>query len=426
MRWRSAPMALPSWLRPLAIIVLVLTLRLAGGGSAAASGIGVQSVQNVSGTSDLTALACPTFRLCLAIGTNANVYPSRVVVVPLAVADDGGLTVGAAQPVSGVDALHGIACPSPTLCLASGGNGSLGVGAVVPIGVSATGVSIGAALVVTGARNLLAIACPSGNLCVAIGWGSVAGSSDVVVPFSTDSSGIISEGSVQSVATGTSLAAISCPTLTTCLAVGSEGNPLVGAVAPISIGDDGGVSVGASQLVVGANDLNTLACATNALCLAGGGVTNWEIAGSISPITLRNGTIIGIGSAQKTYNVSTVLGLACVTAATCVGVGTNGVGVTTAVTIGGDGSLGIADGQEVDNTADLEGVACPVLTICVGVGSANVGLGVGVVAVLLVQPSLPSPTPTRASAPQTTPRPTATRPPAPPVTPAPYRTRVPA
>ncbi|MGH9127139.1 MAG: hypothetical protein ACRDZ8_20820, partial [Acidimicrobiales bacterium] len=118
---------------------------------------------------------------------------------------------------------------------------TLGWVALAPLAVlsasPASAVTIGTAQVVPGTLQLQGVSCPSATTCLAVGYTSSF--QGVVVPITNGTPG------APQVVPGTALfLAVSCPSVTTCLAVGSDSSFSFGVMVPITNG-----TVGAAQMV---------------------------------------------------------------------------------------------------------------------------------------------------------------------------------
>ncbi len=233
---------------------------VAVGGSGIGSVVTIDSgtpgtLQTVTGTEDLGAVACTSASTCLALGA---VFPFAEVTVPIV-----NGTAGTYETLPGpAVALDGVACPSPTSCIAVGAEGSSGV--VVPLSPSGTP---GAVQTVAGTSDLERVACPSVTSCVAVGADGPSGA--VVVPLSAGGT----PGTVQPVAGTHALAGVTC-TSSSCVAVGNVctgGSCLInsdfaGQVVPIAADGTPGTPV----TVAGTEFLTGAACTSATSCVAVG------------------------------------------------------------------------------------------------------------------------------------------------------------
>ena len=243
--------------------------------------------QEVTGTSDLDGLACPSATSCIAVGTN----DARVGVV---VAVTSG-TPGSAKTIAGTTELSAVACPSATSCLAVGDlfefndeegaspASNAGVGVVVPI----SGGAPGSAQTVAGTSRLPGVACPSSTNCVAVG-SNAAVSAGVVVPVAPGGA----PGAPQAVTGHLQLFGVACPNSSGCVAAGSfisEQGP--GVLVPIA--PDG--TVGTVQSVSGLLSVNAVGCSNTTSCLA---VEPYQP--SVLPLTVTPGVGGGGGGGTTT------------------------------------------------------------------------------------------------------------------------------
>jgi photosystem II stability/assembly factor-like uncharacterized protein len=143
----------------------------------------------------------------------------------LAVSTDGGQTWTSATVPSGVGLLEAVACTTATDCLAAG-TASTNISDVVPAGgqllQSIDGGHTWTAAPVPPVNDAYGLACPSAQRCAmvgttwagnpAVGTGAVAQSHDGGQTFTSSSSAYVP----------LTLSALSCPTASTCVAVGGD------------------------------------------------------------------------------------------------------------------------------------------------------------------------------------------------------------
>jgi hypothetical protein len=182
----------------------------------------VTATDPVALTTSLTAIACPTASLCVAVGTGPS---NSGEVVPIV-----GGTVG--TPVSSANESYlAIACTSSTLCFATGTNVTDDKGVIVPIQLSATP-TLGTPVDVPSTLALLGAACPTATTCFAVGSNAVP---DGVVERFSVVAGTPTPGSVQSVAGTSALSAIECLGAGTCDATGQTASH-IGVLVAVSQG----------------------------------------------------------------------------------------------------------------------------------------------------------------------------------------------
>ncbi len=178
----------------------------------------------------LDGIACPAGNTCYAVGQAASMSPAGTVVgitgILVGVNTAGSsVQLGGGVTSKGTWELHGIACPTSSLCYAVGQAGPLGPGVVVPITNGAPGVVQKVAVT----RTLYGITCPTSDTCFAVGT-DTAGSTGMVLAITNG--GL---GDVQSAPGSKTLRSIACPTSDTCYAVGEASSSGPGVVVPIDI-----------------------------------------------------------------------------------------------------------------------------------------------------------------------------------------------
>lgn len=294
--------------------------------------------------SDIQGIACVSLSNCVGVGGS----PSGGFVVSII-----NGTRGSIVSIPGSVSLSGIACPTPTYCVAVGpGDGSSG-GVVVTLAKARSHQwSSGSVQHVNTVLN--GVACPSATECVAVGDGAVVITAGRL-------------GALRPVSAGVRLEAVACPTPGECEAVG-EINPDAGNGPAVWVTIRNGV-MGAVNHVNGAASLDAIACPSSTTCLAvgrgtktitisgtfagGGDFTYWGTVGALLPITAGMA-----GTPQMMTAVSDGSAISCPTAADCVVVGsaTGGSDPAPALLVLTQGRIGVAR-ILVGGTAQPE-VAC--------------------------------------------------------------------
>lgn len=207
----------------------------------------------------LTGVACPTTRLCVATDANGSVLTSTKPTGGARAWSRPGRVDSAAGPDGAAAGLEGVACPSTSLCVAVDGASP---GNVVSTTSPAKGSRTWKVTKVGG--TLTSIACASAAMCVA------AGSQHYV---STSPAGNSSAWHATGGQTGGGiLSAIACPALTLCVGVG-YGNTSTG-LATVSANPRGTartwrtVSVEPTPPDPGEGLLTAVGCAGRAICVA--------------------------------------------------------------------------------------------------------------------------------------------------------------
>ena len=277
-------------------------------------------------TGVLSAVACPSATTCLAVGSGPFQGATAA-----ASAVDGAWMWGPLTASSGDAASFfswsGVACPSATTCLAVGADNTNGV--VTTATLSAATWTWSPASEVpndaSGTGDLAAIACPSTTTCLAVGsdgdslgiaeQASLTGASwtwSPPTPLTPPSSG------------AGALAAIACPSATTCLAVGTDGSQGVATVATRAGAGwtwSPEVRVALGQASPGLGGLNAVACASPTTCVA--------VGSDNSDAVTTTGTAAASGWTWTPETIVTpdasgggeLTGVACPSARICVAVG---------------------------------------------------------------------------------------------------------
>ena len=158
------------------------------------------------------------------------------------------------------ESYQGIACVSATLCFAAGTDVTANEGVLVPIHVSATP-TLGAPVDVTSTLALHGATCPTPSTCFAVGDQFNTVARGVVVAFSVHA-GAPKPGKVQSVAGTSGLSAVACLGAGACDATGLQTkSPDYGVVVGISLG-----RAGTAHKVSGMTSVDGIACIGRSLC----------------------------------------------------------------------------------------------------------------------------------------------------------------
>lgn len=204
--------------------------------------------------------------------------------------------------------LGSVSCPSESLCVAVGYEGSVYVSTDPTGGAAAWSVSdVNAGQ--RGATHLISVSCPSPALCVAVSGGSNNSNGGKVLT-STDPA----SGSWQAIqlSSALDLRGVSCGSPTLCVAVAREGrifvssNPTGGVSAWREVGRPGGPG-----------DLEGVSCFSSLLCAAGNAV------GNILTSTEPTGAATTWGKANAGRSVQ-ITGVSCPAANRCLAVDNNG------------------------------------------------------------------------------------------------------
>ncbi|TMB91861.1 MAG: hypothetical protein E6J45_04350 [Chloroflexi bacterium] len=291
----------------------------------------VQSTPNPSGVtfSLLFDVSCPAMITCTAVG-NYQKNTTLKQTVPLAESWNGASWVIQSTPVpNGAlgSALSGVSCRSATVCTAVGFYvNSSGVRLPLVERWNGTAWSIQAAPKPSGAKaaTLYDVACPSTSLCLAVG--NYVNSSSVTVTLVERWNG--SKWSIQpspnpSGATATMLTDVACPSTTSCTSVGNAVNS-ASVLVPLAERWNGtSWTVQATPTPAGAvaTVLSGVSCPSTTSCTAVGAYAN----SSNVTVTLAEHWNGSAWTVQLTPNPaaaksSRLFGVSCATTALCEGV----------------------------------------------------------------------------------------------------------
>jgi hypothetical protein len=310
--------------------------------------------------SSAVAVSCPTVKFCVAVdyggdwfvstdpGGGAHAWKIATGVPPTPVPSSGDMTTGVScvgrslcvavdqrdqrgyvfvgtnlngspsmWDVALVDshvAFTGISCPAPSLCVAVGGNSpSLNqVGVVLTSTSPASRPDTWARTEIDSATGLTAISCPTVTFCVA-----TDGVGDIVT--SRDPSGSTGAWRVSKVIDTNSFTAISCPTVHFCAAVDTNGQVVT------STDPTGGPDAWTTTTLDGSLRFDSVSCPSAGFCVAGG---------LSDSVFVSNDPTGGSGAWTKTRviprGVAAMFGLSCPTSGFCVGVdGSDGAHIYT-------------------------------------------------------------------------------------------------
>ncbi|MGA2968506.1 MAG: fibronectin type III domain-containing protein [Acidimicrobiales bacterium] len=226
----------------------------------------------------------------------------------------------------------------------------------------------------TGSGQLFGLSCPSATTCVAVGYDGV----NAIYSTGTLSSGTWTWTQSTAVAPvspgGGEFFGVSCPSATFCVAVGTDMNG--GAI--FATGAESGSTWTWSPSVLippdsyGRGFLNSVDCVSTTSCIAVGGNYN---SGGISAIgTESGGTWSWVSSAVAPDNSDNgyLTGVSCPTPTACIAVGTNEIVEGTFAT--SSWSWSSIDAGVFGLSADdfFRGVSCADLTDCVAVGGNSI------------------------------------------------------
>lgn len=251
-------------------------------------------------------VACTSPSLCIAVSFEGLIYTSTD--------PTGGASAWSVTDLDGNGSsthLYGISCPSPSFCAAAAGKGRIVTSTDPTAGKDAWGVvELGESL------ELRGISCPSPALCVAVGnEGAIVSSTDPL-------GGAPAWKQIQLPGTpgDRNLYGVSCPTTELCVSGNTIGNLIVSTVPTGGTGNWSTVNGGGSVQLTAADCISTLQCVVvdnNSDVLSStdptGGVAAWSFA-----------NLIPYPSDPGNSNANAIFGLSCPTKGLCVAAGTKG------------------------------------------------------------------------------------------------------
>jgi hypothetical protein len=347
------------------VIVLVGALALTAGccASASASTWTVRQLDDGPVLANLWGVSCPTTSLCVAVGTNSTVATSTDPLGPgsawRAVHPEGyanpeappGTPPDAKKSYLG-NAIRGVSCPSPRLCVAAGPQGNILVSTdptgpvsawrIVELGLEAT--------------RMNAISCPSPALCIAVAYNGK-------VIASTNPTGDASAWKVDRLTTPLDFLGVSCASASLCVAVDNQGR--IAASTDPAGGASAWKMVGAPA---GAASLSGVSCPTLALCVTAN-------AGQILTSTDPSGALAAWRVVSAGTGLS-VKGMSCPSATACAGVDNNADVLTSTDPTGGPAAWSFENVLPAPSAKTgspdgngMFGISCPTASLCLAVGT---------------------------------------------------------
>ena len=275
--------------------------------------------------------------------------------------------------VPGTYTVNGISCVDASRCVAVGTSAPGGV--VIPVVDGVPGTPV----VVPTTTELRALDCPSSTTCYAVGYETTSQSSEVAVEFPVT---VASDGSVTVGSNGCPadecpgrFDAISCPTATTCVAVGNAPDPTVGEYGTVVIFKSGGFD-GSQGLFLAApppyqiTDLDGVSCFDSTQCLlvghapSGGAAVLFSLGSPYVGTTKQE-----IGEQYDNSSIFRLNGVTC-NGTSCLAVGNanDGSAVSVGLTPQADGSLTASATSSLPDMGLAYGVACSSAHTCEVVG----------------------------------------------------------
>jgi hypothetical protein len=219
----------------------------------------------VPGSTMLRSVSCPSVSTCVAVGydgSSAGVV--SVGTAPSTAGDPWSWTT--AVDVTGTTGLQWVDCPSSTECVAVGAN-SAGVG--VAVSSSDGGSSWSSPQTLSGTTFSLGVTCPSTTTCLAVTQGASSGEAFVGAE-SSSGSWTWTTTSALALPSGDFVYSLDCPSSTACLGSGttlSEG--LIDTLDYSSTSSSW--SWGTPQAIAGTSTFSEISCTSTSDCVAVGG-----------------------------------------------------------------------------------------------------------------------------------------------------------
>ena len=337
-----------------------------------------------AGTGQLDAVTCAGPTHCWAVGapgptaatgTTSSAPPSPVTVIDATV--DGGETwTGQPVTLTPAPALTAISCPSDRLCMAVGLSGTGTAGVVLTTGDG--GATWAQASVPPGAIVVTGVECAGADDCTAIaGDGTTfwsAHSTDFGQTWVREGDlppGFLDAGD------------LSCAAGAACLVTGFTATTTGHGQGAIAISTDDGVTWTAATVPTGTGLLQGVGCATISSCLAVGTTST-----TVSAPVPAQGALLTSDDGGHTWArvagaepVDDIFGIDCPSRSVCAMVGTDWIGTpavgTGAVAHSSDGGADFAASATEYTPLALTGLSCPTTQHCVAVGGdtvARIGL----------------------------------------------------
>ena len=328
-----------------------------------------------AGTGDLGALSCATARRCWSVGVaSANPAPPTGSTTVIVATKNGGRTWRPQHVTGGPPPqLSGVACPTPTDCIAVGSNGGSLPGSGVVVATTDGGATWNLVAAPAGALTVTAISCVSITNCLAV----VNDGSLVWSATSTDFGHTWHRGG-----TMPSLFVagddVSCTMGGPCLIAGYVPTGTGTGEGAVALSSDGGQTWSLASVPNGIGVLHSSTCASSTDCLAAGSTSS-----SVTNVAPARGALLDSTDgghtwqpATKTPPVGDVFDIECPTANVCVIVGTVWKG-TPAVGAGGVAQSG--DGGRTFRLSSaayvpltLTALSCPTASACFAAGGDSV------------------------------------------------------
>ena len=330
----------------------------------------------------LHSVACTTSRFCLAVGSYSTDGSSNHNRALSEEWDGQGWTVldTPGSPPNAV--LEGVACASPTSCIAVGSETSTVAGAQRALAVRWDGTSLSAMSVPSppGDTGLSAIACPASRRCIAAGSTKRGELPAALVETWNGQEWALGAAAVPAGSVDSSLNSIACQTPSSCVAVGASStsgdhdDPV--STTLVETWDGSAWSVDPSPTPGSGNlgSLASVACTSLTMCVAVGNYSATNNAyGDDTQALIEagdRGPWATVDAHLETSAQSALQAVVCPSPATCAAVGSapqTAYGVANAVLEVWKGGTWSRVSSRLSGVS-LESLSCPSDTSCLGVG----------------------------------------------------------
>ena len=251
--------------------------------------------------------ACASSLDCVVVGelyTSSTGYTGLV-----SSTTNGGQSWSAPQDISGTEYLYGVACPSPSECVAVGSSYEGTGGVAITASIVANTITWSQPSAVSGVSGLNSVSCPSSTMCVAVGYEDGNLGDSMAVSGSIDTaSGVIAWSPPVVIEPGNGgqagFGSISCATTTTCMAVAlnfSSSNEVVFASTT-----NGGASWPTTGTIAGSGGQGFVSCSTASFCAVASlsGLYYGTTSTPTTSVVCPPGTYLGVVTGESNASAS--------------------------------------------------------------------------------------------------------------------------
>jgi hypothetical protein len=319
-------------------------------------------------STDLAGVSCASASDCVAVGSFTDLTSDQQSFAELW----DGSSWTASEPPSGAIAsteLSGVSCPASSSCVAVGTT-ALSTPNSMPFAATWNGASwVGSSpLLPSGAdaASLDAVSCLSMSDCVAVGYTTNGATSAPLVEQFNGAAWSV-EPDPPPAGEDAQLSGVSCVTATDCVAVGEEDEMAAGTQIALAQEDTG--SGWSTEPALGPleSSLNAVDCIATDFCYAAG-----QNAGNVSLLELWDGITWTPIPAQNPGDAEDFMGVSCANANSCAAVGESDTGSSVSVTLAEQWNGTTWTTAPTPTVAGIPstmtGVSCPTSTTCFSVG----------------------------------------------------------